>query len=141
MNDLAITLHATAIYLLRAVRVEDPATGLSPARLSALSVIVYAGPLTLSALAEEEQATLPGMSQLVAALEREGLVRRWRDPEDGRRWLIEATKQGTQRLHDARRRRLRRLEDMLARMSPGDRKKLAEGLLGLTRAFAGREVK
>lgn len=134
--DLAITLHASAIYLLRAVRVDDPETGLSPARLSALSVIVHAGPLTLSALAAEEQASRPGMSQLVSSLERDRLVRRMRDPGDGRRWLLESTSEGRRKLLEARRNRLHQLERILSHLTPDERRALARGLSGLNRTFA-----
>lgn len=135
-DDLAITLHATAIYLLRAARADDPETGLSPARLSALSVVVFAGPLSLSELAAQEQVSRPAMSQLAAALEADGLVTRRGDPGDGRRFLLEATKQGKRLLHAARRRRVKRISAMLARMSADDRRALGSGLLALSRTFA-----
>ena len=44
-------LHSAAIHLLRRLRREDAATGLSAPRLSALSVVVFGGPLTLGELA------------------------------------------------------------------------------------------
>lgn len=135
-HDLAITLHATAIYLLRAARADDPETGLSPARLSALSVIVYVGPLTLSALARQEQVTRPAMSQLAGQLQASGLVRRRKDPADGRRFLLEATRAGKRLLRSARRRRVERIGALLGRMTAAERKALDTGLLGLDRAFA-----
>lgn len=135
-HDLAVTLHASAIHLLRAVRADDPESGLSPARLSALSVAVHAGPLSLSELARLEQASRPGMSQLVSALEQDGLVRRTADPDDGRAVLIEATGAGRRRLGAARRRRLKRLAAILEKMPARDRASLERGLLGLAKAFA-----
>ena len=48
-------LHSAAIHLLRSLRVEDQVSGLSGPRLSALSVIVFGGPLPMSALAAAEQ--------------------------------------------------------------------------------------
>jgi len=134
--DQASTLHASAIQLLRTVRADDPRSGLSPARLSALSVVIYAGPLSLSELARLEQASRPGMSQLVSALEKDGLVRRSADPEDGRAVLIQATRAGKRRLEAARRRRLERLTALLEKMSPADRAALDQGLAGLARAFS-----
>ena len=124
-------LHATAIYLLRAARADDPETGLSPARLSALSVIVFAGPLSLSELAAREQVTRPAMSQLVTGLEGAGFVQRRIDPEDGRRNMLEATVEGQRVLDAARRRRIRRIKSMLDDMPDRDRHSLARGLHAL----------
>lgn len=135
-NDLAITLHATAIYLLRAARADDPETGMSPARLSALSVVIYAGPLSLSQLADQEQVSRSAMSQLVSQLESAGLVERYIDPEDGRRSLLEATAEGKRLLHKARRRRVKRIGAILERMSDGDRKSLGRGLSALATTLA-----
>lgn len=141
-EDLANTLHATAIYLLRAARADDPETGLSPARLSALSVVVHAGPLSLSELAGQEQISRPAMSQLVAGLEYAELVRRRPDPGDGRRSLLDATAQGTRLLQAARRNRVKRISAMLEKMAPEDRKALEKGVVALAAAFPepGRPV-
>ncbi|HEX5758153.1 MAG TPA: MarR family transcriptional regulator [Thermoanaerobaculia bacterium] len=86
--ELALRLHAAAIHLLRRLRQEDRALGISPARASALSVLGFGGPRTLGELAAAEQVTAPPMSRLVAALEREGLVAREPDPRDGRAALV-----------------------------------------------------
>src|SRR6476661_4228804 len=92
---LADRLHAAAIHLLRSVRREDTATGLSGPRLSALSVIVFGGgPVTLGRLAAAEQVRPPTMTRLVNALEAEGLVTRHADPSDGRITYIKATAKG-----------------------------------------------
>lgn len=134
-EDLANILHATAIYLLRTARADDPETGLSPARLSALSVIIHAGPLSLSELAGLEQISRPAMSQLIAGLEYAKLVQRRPDPGDGRRALLDATAQGRRLLHAARRNRVKRIRAMLERMAPEDRKALEKGLAALAAAF------
>src|ERR671933_1067936 len=67
-------LHSAAIHLLRRVRRQDDASGLTAPRLSALSVIVFGGPLTLGALAAAEQVRPPTMTRIVQALEEAGLV-------------------------------------------------------------------
>jgi len=74
--QVADRLHSTAIHLLRRLRREDDALGLSAARLSALSVIVFSGPLTIGELAEAEQVRPPTMTRIVTGLEAEGLVSR-----------------------------------------------------------------
>lgn len=88
---LATGLHSVAIGLLRALRREDVASGLTGPRLSALSVLVFGGPRSLGALAAAEQVRPPTMTRLVAALEADGLVTRQPDPRDGRAILIHPT--------------------------------------------------
>lgn len=113
---VADRLHSAAIHLLRRLRQEDDGTGISAARLSALSVAVFAGPVTMGQLAAAEQVAAPTMTRLVAAMEREGLVSREGDPDDGRIAWIRATPKGTRILHEARRRRLASLTASLARL-------------------------
>lgn len=111
-------LHSAAIHLLRLLRAEDVSSGLSAARLSALSVAVFAGPITLGSLAAAEQVRPATISGLVAGLEREGLVRRRRDARDGRVQWVQATAKGRRVLTRARRRRIdafvTRLSDLSA---------------------------
>src|SRR3954468_14349028 len=92
--QVADRLHSAAIHLLRRLRTEDTASGLTAPRLSALSVIVFGGPLTLGALAAAEQVRPPTMTRLVAALEQAGLVARELDPDDRRHVLLRATAEG-----------------------------------------------
>src|SRR6202171_724899 len=82
--ETAGRLHSVAIHLLRRLRVSDLASGIGPAQLSALSVLVFGGPRSLGELAEAEQVRPPTMSRIVAGLVRGGLVKR-RKTEDGRR--------------------------------------------------------
>ncbi|HEY1638698.1 MAG TPA: MarR family transcriptional regulator [Rhizomicrobium sp.] len=116
LEETADRIHGAAIRLLRFVRKEDAAAGLPPAQLSALSVLVFAGPQILSALAAAEQVKLPTMSQLVAALERNGLVAR--TPLDGRSVRISVTAKGKRLLEAGRQRRLSRLTAALSRLPP-----------------------
>src|SRR2546428_5985464 len=83
-RTIADRLHSAAIHLLRRLRVEDKALGLTGPRASALSVIVFRGPLTMSALAEAEQVRRPTITRLIDGLERRRRVRRVSAP-DGRR--------------------------------------------------------
>src|SRR5947207_5638448 len=77
-------LHSAAIHLLRRLRVRDRESGVGPAQLSALSVLVFGGPRSLGELADAEQVRPPTMSRIVSGLERAGLVKR-EATEDGRR--------------------------------------------------------
>ena len=117
---LANALHSAAIHLLRRVRQHDPQSGLSAARLSALSVIVYGGPITVSALAHAEQVQLPTISRLVSSLQHEGLVERDVDTGDRRVVRIRATDEGRGVLEEARRRRIADLAAALGDLSRED---------------------
>lgn len=104
-EQMAERLHSAAIHLLRRLRREDDASGLTAPRLSALSVIVFGGPLTLGALALAEQVRPPTMTRIVAALEGRKLVVREPSPDDGRVTLVRATPAGRLLLEEGRTRR------------------------------------
>jgi len=123
-GSLADRLHSAALHLLRRVRAQDPAAGLTSPAISALSVVVYGGPLGLSALAAAEQVRPPTMPRLVQGLERRGLVRREADPDDGRRQRLVATTAGRRLLEEGRARRVAALEEALAGLSPAERAEL-----------------
>lgn len=128
---MADRLHSLAIHLLRSLRNQDRESGVTGPRLSALSVIVFQGPLTLTALASAEQVRVPTMSRLIAALVNEGLVRRTPDAQDGRAALLEATPRGRRLLEEGRRRRVEALGVVLKHLAPPDRATLkhAVGIL------------
>lgn len=135
--ELADRLHSAAIRLLRRLRRQDEASGLSAPRLSALSVLVFAGPRSLGELAAAEQVRPPTMTRLVAALEAEGLVARAADPADARRVLLAATARGRRLLQAGRARRVEALARGLAVLPAAERALLAraaELLAGLAAA-------
>ena len=115
---LADRLHSLAIHLLRRIRRGDDAAGLSAPRLSALSVVVYRGPISLTELAKAESVTAPTMTRLVQALVRAGLVEKSVDASDNRVVLLRTTEAGRRTLELARARRLAALEELLQRLSP-----------------------
>ena len=102
-GELADRLHSAAIHLLRRLRREDDASGLPAPQLSALSVIVFGGPITLGALAAAEQVRPPTISKLVATLEEAGLVEREIDEADRRVMRVRATSRGTRLLQEGER--------------------------------------
>ncbi|MEO6444568.1 MAG: MarR family transcriptional regulator [Gemmatimonadaceae bacterium] len=113
---VAERLHRVAISMLRRLRTEDRRTGLSGPRASALSVVVFAGPMTLGELAAAEQVRAPTMTRLVQGLVDQGLVERERDLVDARMVRVRATAEGVRLLHEGRARRLARLEQALGRI-------------------------
>lgn len=123
--DLADRLHSAAIHLLRRLRREDAASGLPAPRLSALSVIVFRGPMTLSDLAAAEQVRPPTMTRVVAALEADGLVARETDPTDRRIAHVRATPKGARVLEEGRLRRVEALAREVAALGDRDAATLA----------------
>jgi DNA-binding MarR family transcriptional regulator len=103
---------------MRAPRREDEALGLSGARLSALSVLEFAGPLSLAQLAAAERVQPPTMSRLVASLEKAGWVQREPDPHDRRQLRLRTTPAGSRLMQQGRRRRAGALAQRLTRLSP-----------------------
>lgn len=125
---VADCLHSAAIHLLRRVRKQDAATGEGPARLSALSVLVFAGPKTLGELAAVEQIKPPTMSRIVAGLARSRLVEITADSKDARRMQIHATPKGTRLLQKARRLRIESLAAKLTALSSQELVRLGEAV-------------
>ncbi|MBX3560194.1 MAG: MarR family transcriptional regulator [Sphingomonas sp.] len=127
IRDIAGRLHSASIRLLRTLRREDDGSGLTAPRLSALSVIVFAGPLSLAALAEAEQVRPPTMSRIVDALVKAGLVTRDPDPDDRRGVRIAATEPGRRLLDQGRARRVGALVERLRDLTDYERRALARG--------------
>jgi DNA-binding MarR family transcriptional regulator len=124
---LADQLHSAAIHLLRHLRKEDDASGLSAPRLSALSVVVFGGPVTLGQLARAEQVKPPTMTRIVTGLEKDGLVRRKGDDRDGRLTRILATPKGQKVLLAGRARRVELLASAVERLGATELAELGRG--------------
>jgi DNA-binding MarR family transcriptional regulator len=121
MSALADRLHSLAIHLLRRVRRSDEEVGLSAPRLSALSVIVYRGPISVTELAKAEGVTAPTVTRLVRALVQQGLVERRSAEGDNRVVLLCTTPTGRRILDAARVKRLAALQTLLTRLTPEQR--------------------
>ena len=119
-SEVADAIHSAAIRVLRIVRVADAKAEIGPAQLSALSVLVFAGPKTLGDLSDAEQVKAPTMSRIVQALVRQGLADRVRLPEDRRAVRIGATRKGRKLLLAGRDRRVQLLAHRLSSLAPED---------------------
>jgi DNA-binding MarR family transcriptional regulator len=124
---LADKLHSAAIHLLRRLRKEDDASGLSAPRLSALSVVVFGGPVTLGQLARAEQVKPPTMTRIVTGLEKDRLVRRKGDVRDRRLTRIYATPKGHKVLVAGRARRVELLASAVERLGAKELAELGRG--------------
>jgi DNA-binding MarR family transcriptional regulator len=123
---VADRLHSASIHLLRRLRVRDRESGIGPAQLSALSVLVFGGPKSLAELAEAEQVKPPTMSRIVAGLEKSKLVKSEPTKEDARRIRIMPTAKGEKVMWDGRKRRVEMLADLIGDLSAQDIHRLAE---------------
>jgi DNA-binding MarR family transcriptional regulator len=132
-DDLASELNSIAIHLVRRLRQADSSLGVSPSRLSALSVLVFGGPRSINALADAEQVAGPTMSKLVNGLEADGLVRRRADPTDGRAVVLSATVKGRRLMERGRRQRVARLATELSGLTAGERRTLRDAAAILRR--------
>jgi DNA-binding MarR family transcriptional regulator len=124
--DVADRLHSAAIHLLRQARKQDALSGQGPARLSALSVLVFGGPMTLGELAKAEHVKAPTMSRIVAGLRRAGLATVEADAGDARRIQVTVTQKGERLLQQARQRRIQAVAEMLASMGAEELDTLAK---------------
>jgi DNA-binding MarR family transcriptional regulator len=135
VDAVADRLHSAAIHLLRRLRVEDEALGISAPRLSALSVLVFTGPMRIGELARTEQVEPPTMTRLVDGLERDGYVARAADPDDARAVRVMATARGREALAEGRRRRVEAFTELLSTLPRRELAQLARGVAALERAL------
>ena len=124
--EVADRLHSAAIHLLRRLRVRDLESGIGPAQLSALSVLVFGGPRSLKELAAAEQVKAPTMSRVVGALEQSGLLRAETVAADQRKLRLEATPKGVRAMQEARQRRVSSLARALGALPSNQVRRLAD---------------
>jgi DNA-binding MarR family transcriptional regulator len=135
---VANELNTTAIHTLRVARLTDALSGLSPERLSLLSVLVYAGPRTMTQLARAEQVTRPAITRIVGGLEADGLVARETVDDDRRSTKVSATAAGREVLEDARRRRIDGLAEVLRSASADELAQVSDALAIVRRGLSQR---
>ena len=131
--DLAEGLNRVVTHLMRRLRRVDDRQPVPRARLSALSVLVFGGPRTLSQLADDEGVTTATMHHVVQGLLDDGLAGKRDDPADRRKIVIEATVRGRDLMLRARAARLDLLAEGIATLSDAERRNLKRSI-----AFLGR---
>jgi DNA-binding MarR family transcriptional regulator len=122
---VASALNSGAIHLLRSLAAVDRLAGLTPSRLSALSVVVFAGPQSLGALAASEGVAGPTMTRIVDGLAAQGLVERLPHPTDGRSVAIAATQEGESLMRVAAQRRIAAIATAVGSLPAADQRRLA----------------
>ena len=112
-SEIAALLHEQFARLTRQLRTLELPQGMTPERLSALSVIEKRGPISVTALADKEMVRPATMSRMVSALVEEGLVKRTHDKNDGRGVLVSATPKGRRTYQRAQEHRLHHFAEVL----------------------------
>ncbi len=129
---LAARLRLVVMRFTRRLR-HQAGDDLSPSLVSVLACLDRRGPMTLGELAALERVKPPSVTRMVAALEREELVRRESDPSDGRVSRVSVTAAGSRMLQRSRTRKNAYLAKRLASLSDGDAVALDEALAVLER--------
>ncbi|MDT5149846.1 MAG: hypothetical protein QOI01_1579 [Mycobacterium sp.] len=120
---------------------------LSASAALVLNRLYREGPMRLTALAEAEGASQSGMTQLVQRLERQGLLEKWSDPDDGRASLVMLGEAGKQSWEARATVRRQRIADILPELSRDDEVALwlaaevVNRVLGQVRAIAGLQAR
>ena len=117
-GEIAALLNDQFSRLSRQLRNMDLPEGMTPERLSALSVIEKRGPISVTALADKEMVRPATMSRMVSALVDEGLARRREDKSDGRGVLVSATPKGRRAYRRAQQQRLDQFAGALNSLTP-----------------------
>jgi DNA-binding MarR family transcriptional regulator len=116
-SEIAALLHEQFARLTRQLRTLELPHGMTPERMSALSVIEKRGPISVTALAEKEMVRPATMSRMVTALVEDGFVKRGEDKEDGRGVLVSTTSKGRRAFQRAQQQRLQRFAEVLESLS------------------------
>ena len=101
------------------------ARGTSLTSINVLAALAAEGPSRLTALATATGIAQPAMTQLVGRMDREGLVVRLIDPEDGRATLVAITNAGRALQAEQRQSAHERMAELLDRLSADDQATLA----------------
>lgn len=131
--ELAHALRPLLFRLYYVVRRQTPQLQLTLTQGSVLAELVQGGPRRMSALAELEGVRLPSMTDVVARLERLGLVNRTPDPADGRAVLVAVTEEGRRFYEELVLAREEFLRERLTALTEGDRAAIDAALPALRR--------
>jgi DNA-binding MarR family transcriptional regulator len=119
-----IVVKTLTVHLLRELDELD----LTLSQLQALTFIAERHKCSVGGIAEGLGVSHPAAVKLVDKLQRKELVTRGIAAEDHRQSEISATSEGRHLVNRIRRERSQRLEQVLDRMSPGERQALIQGL-------------
>lgn len=131
------TLEQIAVLVVRHLADRQ---GLAFTSVLVLNILDNEGPTRLTALATAEGISQPSMSQLVQRLEKQGLVARVSDPDDGRAALIDITDAGRTLIAQRQRDLRGRLADLLTTLSTEDENALTLAM-NVAQPIVGRMIR
>ena len=137
LTDLADDLRVAVTRAVRRIRQERSSDEITDGQYAVLAALSCRGPMSPTALAEEQHVQPPHMTRLVNALVSAGLARRDEHPTDGRQVVVSITEAGEVEVRETRRRRNEWLGARLATHTPAERAVLAEAA-GLLRRLAAQ---
>lgn len=132
-QSLAGDLRVALVHAVRRIRLERSSEQITDGQYAVVAALANRGPLTPSALADDQHVQPPHMTRTVNALVAAGLAHRSDDPRDGRQVLIAITEGGQSEVRETRRRRNEWLAGRLSRFDPAERETLARAAVLLRR--------
>ncbi len=107
MSDTSPRLYSAVIKTAERLRQEADsvvieAAGLTVAQAALLGVVIRDPDATQSDIAVRLELSEPAVTQMVARLQREGLIERTRDASDRRRWRLKVSPDGLEKADRAR---------------------------------------
>ncbi|MBX9245655.1 MarR family transcriptional regulator [Actinotalea ferrariae] len=133
---LAGELRVSLTHTVRRLRLERSSERITDGQYATLAALANRGPMTPTALAEDQHVQGPPMTRTVNALVEAGLVRRDAHPTDGRQVLVHITEAGQAEVRETRRRRNEWLAKRLATLDPAEREVLAQASVILRTVIA-----
>jgi DNA-binding MarR family transcriptional regulator len=108
-------------HLGRRLREIDARAGLTHARFSVLATLWFYASRNIGDLAVDERVKAPSMTRLARDMERDGLLVRAPDPDDGRGVQVALTALGRRMFEEVRAEKIALVADYLATLAPETR--------------------
>lgn len=129
VSDFAMVFEDLTRIIIRLPSIDK----LSFTTLSVLHTLSRKSPMRLTELTANEQVTQSAITQLVTRLERDGLVERRSDPNDGRVVQVHITALGANVIDSRRLDRIAQLSKFMERLTPEEKQAIASAIPPLRR--------
>lgn len=130
---LAEDLRVAVTRSVRRIRQERSSEQITDAQYAALAALANRGPMTPTALADDQRVQPPHITRVINALVTASLARRDEHPTDGRQVVVSITDAGLLEVKETRRRRNEWLAGRLGHLDAADRQVLAQASILLRR--------
>ena len=126
---LAGDLRVALMYAVRRLRAERSSSDISDAQYATLAALANRGPMTPTALADDQRVQPPHITRVINALVAADLARRDEHPTDRRQVVVSITDAGLTEVKETRRRRNEWLAGRLAKLDATEREVLAQAVV------------